>query len=97
MKTVPQTRLHAERMAAGLKATIERRGNIDENLAAASIGKSIALGGSVVPGWTYIKTASPSFLSRPQKITRRAFEVTTTAASLGCLCVVDFIPGIGDE
>lgn len=97
MKAVPQTRIHAERMAAGLKATIQRRGNSAEDIAAASIGKSIALGGPVVPGWSYTLSAKPSFLSRSQRISRRAFEITTTAASLDCLCLVDFTPGIGDE
>lgn len=92
MKAVPSTRLHVERMANGLSAVIDRNPNPTKALAAASVGKLIALGGSVVPGWTFILGGKPSFLSRAQRISRRAYEITNTAAHLGCLSVVDFIP-----
>ena len=97
MRRVQYTPLHLQRMASGLKASIENRGNLDKNLEAAAVGKRAALGGATVPGLTYIMTAKPSFLSRPQKIIRRAYVVTSTANDLDCLHVVDFIPDSSDD
>ena len=96
MKAVPATRLHVARMAVGLRAVIEKRGNRGRNLSAAAVGKKIALGGIAYAGWNRIMTATPSFLSREKRIMRRSYEVTTTAKGLDCLFLVDFIPEVQD-
>jgi len=92
MRIVGNTEVYAQNISLGLRHRIGATGKYTEDLEAAMLGKLVARGGPAPEGWTYTMSASPGFLSRPQKIAKRSFEVTSTCDEIGRPDLVEFIP-----
>jgi len=91
MKEVTTLVIYARDISLGLKRRIGATGDFESDIAAAIVGKSVARGGDPPADWSYVMTSHPGFLSRPQKMMRQGYVVTSTSDHVGHPEFVDFM------